>query len=102
MDEVNVYIPNFIWEIHNKDLEFLCLSIEKGLYSVSLDRLNNLVESINVNFSKDILIELKKCESSFYKSFSYELGKMAEKYEEDKFEKIIVILAIFGYLMGEV
>jgi len=102
-----VLIPKRVLELHRGDLKWLCSSIEKGLYSVDVDRLLELIKSNCCAVEpEDSLFELdlSVCPFSFYLAGKEKLRRIKEEYKLNDGEvgKMIFYLALYGFLMGEV
>jgi len=103
---VKVSFPKCIWRLHNENSEWLCESIEKGLYSVEITRLLSLLRERCLIFpgEEKTELDLDACQFSVLLTCKEELLRIQNKFNLDEKEMgfLIAYLAIYGFLMGDI
>jgi len=104
---MKVKLPVIIWKLHKDDPQWICQSIEKGLYSVDVKHLLLVVKTHIVRFAKDGItkeLDLDACEFTILVNTNEELKRMQERYNlnDQEMSNLVACLAMFGFMMGEV
>ena len=102
---MKVLIPKCILELHRNDFEWLCNSIEKGLYSIDIERLILVIKKRCFTF-QDVNeeIDIDDCKFNILLTCKEELSKIEKKFRLKKEEMSLLIsyLAIYGFTMGDI
>jgi hypothetical protein len=103
---VKLLLPECVWRLHEGSSEWLCESIEKGLYSVDINRLLSLLKEKCLFFPEGGKKELDMslCQFSILLTCKEELLRIQDKFDlkEEEMQLLVAYLAVYGFLMGEI